>query len=267
MDVVQRRAALYVLATVLVIGCGGKKKPARLVDIDEVSTWAKKNSCTSGATSADDVLPGAQFSCVKPLGECGCRAVVSAVSKSGNQHADTVQILVTNCRREVGSQAAKDIVVHLLSSLGGMDLDKPLHDDTGDAPKTAATVTRHYEDHDRPERDATIVWSRDVFADGKPQQTETYRIVFSIPHVSGDHKLSWSETPIVSKAPACASHAPTDEDMARVPAGPAIPVQLRCPPSGTAAASLPFEIDRHLVTCEQYRACVDAHACPEEPDS
>lgn len=261
----QRRATFCLFVMVSVFGCSGKKKPASLVEIGAVASWASKNGCAQGTASAADTLPGAQFSCVKTLGECGCRAVVSALSKAGTGHADTVQILIANCRRDVGAQAAKDISTHLLDSLAGMDLDEPLHDDAGDAPTTAASVTRYYEDRDRPERETMISWSKDVFADGKPQRTETYKLVFSVPHTAVDHKMTWTSTPVVTSAPPCASHGSEPEDMARIPSGPALSVRLRCPPAAREAHVPAFEIDRHLVTCEQYAKCVDAHVCSEEP--
>lgn len=266
MDVVQRRAALIVLAICAVDGCGGKKKPVEFVDLADVAGWAKKNACVASGANATDVLAGAQFSCVKPLGECGCRAVLSARSKSGGPHFDTVQIVVANCRREIGAPAAEDIMAHVPGILIWMDLDRPLHENDADAPPTAMSVTHHYLDRDQPDRDATWTWSKDVFADGKPQRTETYKIVIATPPTAGDRKMAWSETPTVSTAPACASHAPSDEDMASIPAGPPIPVRLRCPPPPSDTPIPAFDIDRHLVTREQYTTCVDAHACTDEGD-
>ena len=260
----QRRAALFVLAIFSVIGCGGKK-PVEFVDTADVAGWAKKNACVAGAPSASDVLSGAQFSCVKTLGECGCRAVVSARSKSGGEHFDTVQIVVANCRREIGVPAAEDIMAHLPGILIWFDLDRPLHEKDDDAPTTAMSVTHHYLDRDHPDRDAVWTWSKDVFADGKPQRTETYKIVVSTPPTSGDHKMTWSETPTVSTAPPCTSH-PAAEDMASIPAGPGFPLRLRCPRPPSDAPVPAFDIDRNIITVEQYRTCIDAHACTEEPD-
>ncbi|HEY1556193.1 MAG TPA: SUMF1/EgtB/PvdO family nonheme iron enzyme [Kofleriaceae bacterium] len=272
MDAVQRCVTAFVsLATCWVIGCGGKKT-ASVVDVDAVHAWAKEHGCVTGNANASDVLADAQFSCIESLGECGCRAVISARSRNGGPHADTVQLVVANCRHIVGARAADHILMDLLGSLVGMGLEHPLHEGdlsapATDAPATAMSVTEHLHDTAHSDWETTVDWSRDVFADGKPQRTETYKIVVSSPPTAGDHKMTWSETPTVTTAPVCTSHAPADEDMASIPAGPPIDVvTLRCPPRTSDATVPAFEIDRHPVTCDEYAKCVDAHACVDEPD-
>jgi len=256
-------------------GCGSKHASG----IDETATLiaiAKRHGCVPGNVATGDVLTGAQFSCARSLGECGCRAALSIHTPDGSSKADVVQLVVANCRHEIAAPAAEELMRALFANPFGFEIDRPLHDHDPvthadvDAPATALSVTRHYVDSNYPDQDVTIDWFNDVYSDGvhlaAKQRTETFKIIVSTPRVAGDRAMSWSEAATITSAPACTSHPPVGENMATIPAGPSIKVRLRCPPASDEATVPAFDIDRRLVSCADYETCIDARACRDEPN-
>lgn len=262
-----RSGALVIAALATQMGCGTReaKRGPKLEEVSNRLSRCFLHPAVPDGLAARDYVCGYEVEkrSTFPLraDRCGCTVTVGL---RGSPQLELMQVLAQNCTHETAvNTITKAIVDSKLVPAPGdsafqLDLSQPLRQ----LPSTSMSVTRTawYGDVS-----AELRWSRDVFdisGTAEPANTETYDLRLTVGGTAPPNQVHADAKPVVSKPPQC---DPRHEHMVAIPPGPRIGPVLRCTevsPDATPA----FDIDRDLVSCVDYAACVGAQACREEKD-